>query len=394
MRIALVVERYGPAAGGVEQVVWNVAQGLARAGEDVHVIARRDETQAAASPGDGPAPSVHLVRVPIRWQPLRVRLFSRAAARFIAGASPGFDVVHSYTRTRTQDIYRAGGGSHYEAMLRSYGRPGSVLRMFSPRHRALLAAVAAIFRDPDQLIHCASPMVRAELETRYGLQDERFFILPNGVDCDLFCPPETEQHRAADPLRDRFDAKGRLVWLFAGSGGRRKGLDLALRALAASGDPDSLLFIAGRDPIGPWLRQLDVLGIRERVRFIGQRDDMQRVYRAVDGLLLPTRYDAFANVCLEAAASGLPIVTSAANGAATLLADAAIVIDKPEDVAGFGAALSSLADPELRRRLGDRGRVIALENTWADHVSALQSVYRRQVEPITPAPLATAGAHA
>ncbi len=394
MRIALVVERYGPTGGGVEQVVWNVAHGLAGAGEDVHVIARQDDSRHLRRADDGPQPTLHVFPSPVRWHPIRVRHFSRAVERCVRRDATGFDVVHSFTRTRHQQIYRAGGGSHLDAMRRSYGRVGSVLRMFSPRHRAVLAAEARIFNDPDQLIQCVSPMVRSELERRYHLPDSRLFVLQNGVDCDLFSPASGAQVGEAAQLRERFDSNGRLVWLFAGSGGRRKGLDLALRALAAADDPDALLWIAGRDPIGPWLRQLDVLGVRERVRFIGQRDDMACVYRAVDGLLHPTRYDAFANVSLEAAASALPGVTSGANGAAALLADAVRVIADPEDVEGYGHALRALRDADLRRRMGERGRAIALENQWSEHVSALRRIYAGQRRPEEMGALRAAGASA
>ena len=223
-------------------------------------------------------------------------------------------------------------------------------------------------------------MVRGELQSRYGLPDDRLFVLANGVDCDRFRPPTEAEAPAAEQLRERFDSKGRSVWLFAGSGARRKGLDTALRALARSGDPDALLWIAGRDAIGPWLRQLDEVGVRDRVRFLGQRDDMDRIYQAVDGLIHPTRYDPFANVSLEAAASGRPVVTSAANGAAPLLADAALVVHDAEDAIGFGAALRALADPVLRQQLGARGRTIALDNQWGAHVDALRQRYRDSLE--------------
>jgi UDP-glucose:(heptosyl)LPS alpha-1,3-glucosyltransferase len=94
-------------------------------------------------------------------------------------------------------------------------------------------------------------------------------------------------------------------------------------------------------------------------------------------LLLPTRYDAFANVCLEAAACGLAVVTSGANGCAELLAHAGLVVEDPEDAAGFGAALERLADPSLRAELGGAGRQLAEAHSWPTHVDTLRALYRR-----------------
>ena len=103
-----------------------------------------------------------------------------------------------------------------------------------------------------------------------------------------------------------------VVFLLAGSGFARKGLDTALRALARS---------APRRPAlgGRRRRHPAVAAPRARARrrpsacaFSASARTSRRCYAAADALLLPTRYDAFANVCLEAAAAGLPVVTSAA----------------------------------------------------------------------------------
>jgi glycosyltransferase involved in cell wall biosynthesis len=113
------------------------------------------------------------------------------------------------------------------------------------------------------------------------------------------------------------------------------------------------------------------------VQFLGYRRDLPALCAAADALLLPTRYDAFANATLEAAAAGLPVLTSATNGAAELLAPGAIVVEDPEDVAGFAAGLDELGDPARRNELGRAGRGIAVGQSWLAHVAALRRLYRR-----------------
>ena len=138
-----------------------------------------------------------------------------------------------------------------------------------------------------------------------------------------------------------------------------------------------MLWVAGSDAIAPWQRLAARLGVAERVRFVGARNDLERFYAAADGLLLPTRYDAFGLVCLEAAAAGIPIVTSRAAGAAELLAEAGAIVEDPEDAAGFAAQLDRLSDPSLRARLGASGRSLAAEHGWDLHVERLRALYRR-----------------
>jgi UDP-glucose:(heptosyl)LPS alpha-1,3-glucosyltransferase len=96
-------------------------------------------------------------------------------------------------------------------------------------------------------------------------------------------------------------------------------------------------------------------------------------------MVLPTRYDPFANVTLEAAAAGLPIITTRSNGASECLEDDLIVLEDAEDANALAGALEALADPTRRAELGARAlrRVAGLD--WAAHVDALREEYARLV---------------
>jgi len=359
MRIALVIERFEPDTGGAETSAWNIAHGLARGGDEVHVVARRGR--------DSPSLQLHRVRVPAAWQPLRVLAFSQAAARVVRRSQA--DCCLSFSRTLHQDVYRAGGGSHADYMKRRYGAR-SLLRRLSPRHAILLAIERRIFRDPRQRVIAISRMVEAEIRGRYGVAGDRCAVVYNGVDLERFHP----KHRAGSGqrLRNEFGVGPVPVWLFAGSGFARKGIDTALRALANDGTGETLLWVAGRDDPRPWQRVAKKLGVAHRVRFLGFRRDIENVYAAADALLLPTRYDAFGNACLEAAATGLPVVTSGAAGAAELFRGLGGVVEDPEDAAGFAAVLKLLADAPTRERVGAAARHVAEAYGWDTQVAVLR----------------------
>jgi UDP-glucose:(heptosyl)LPS alpha-1,3-glucosyltransferase len=367
VRLALVVERFEPGAGGVENAAFAIARGLARAGDRVSVIARR------AAPGALPGIRLERVAVPSAWQPLRAVAFSRAAAR--AARRGGYDLVYSLARTEHQDVYRAGAGCHLDYLERRYAGAALRLRRLSPRHAALLALERRALGGRTRVVECRSEMVRAQLLRRYGLPPERCVCLPGGVDLAAFHPARREAEGAA--LRRALGAGAGPVWLFAGSGFARKGLDVALRALAAGPPREAQLWIAGADPPGPWRRLARALGVGGRARFLGFRRDLPALFAAADALLLPTRYDAFANVCLEAAAAGLPVATSRANGAAELLAGCGPAPLEPEDVAGFAAALDALAERGARERWGAAARAVAERCGWETHVAALRALFTR-----------------
>jgi len=365
MRIALVIERFEPGRGGVENVAWTVAHELTRAGDEVHVVARRASSESPLR--------VHRVDVSDRWQPLRVSGFSRATARVAPRGA--YDVVYSLARTAHQDVYRAGAGSHASYMERRYRKLAGSLYRLSPRHAMLLAIERRVFGDSSQTVQCGSEMVRRELQQRYEISSERLVVVRNGVDLERFrqTPEQRETHRVR--LREEFGAGDRPVWLFAGSGFARKGLDTALRALAIAKCRDSQMWIAGGDQSSAWERLARSLGVERRVRFLGFRSDMPALYAAADAMLLPTRYDACANVCLEAAAAGIPIVTTTSNGAAEVLDGGGFIIDDPEDADAVAAALDALIDVDTRARLGKAAHTAAARLGWSDHVARLRTLF-------------------
>lgn len=375
LRIAIVIERFVPGAGGVENVAWQVAHALAECGEDVVVWTREADPRAAVAS--------RRVRAPRAWQPIRILGFSAGVARGIARAArgetgPAWDVVHSFSHTRHQDLFRAGGGSQIETLRRTRRGLGRTLRRGAPRYRVRLAIERHVFERTQQRIQCPSRLVADALEREHGVDPARLWLLPNAVDASRFAAPQADE--AGRALRARLAPRAERVWLFPGTGWHRKGLATALEALARDPDAGSELWIAGRDAPGPWQRRARGLGLGDRVRFLGEWRDMPALYRAVDGVVLPTRYDPFANVTLEAAAAGRPVATSATNGAAEWLGDDVDRIERADDAEALAARLATWRDDGVRRARGGALARRAAAMDWAGHVAALRDEYARIAE--------------
>ncbi len=362
MRVALVVERFEPGGGGVERAAFALATQLSRRGHLVTAVCR--------SAGDPPpGVSVRRLRVPDLWQPLRVLRFSREAA---LATRTGFDVVHAFARTRHQTVYRAGGGSHAAYLERVYPRP-RLRALLSPRHRAILAIEEAVFRDPGQLLQCNARHTAREIQSRYGVADARVAVIYNGVDTERFRPGAEPARRRA--LRHALDVAGARVALFVGDGFARKGLDLAIEGLASVAGV--MLLVAGGGDPRPYAAQARRLRVAERVRFLGRRSDLGELHHAADLFVLPTRYDAFANACLEAMASGLPVATTRENGASELIVSGVngLLIDGE-----VHAAYAWLDDPARLAELGRAARDTAERHTWERHADAVLALYARGCE--------------
>jgi UDP-glucose:(heptosyl)LPS alpha-1,3-glucosyltransferase len=131
--------------------------------------------------------------------------------------------------------------------------------------------------------------------------------------------------------------------LFAGTGWERKGLRFAIQAVEECGEGFSLL-VAGRG---------DERGFQaKRTRFLGVAEDMPSLYAAADLFLLPTIYDPFSNACLEALASGLPVITTTANGFSEIVQNGVhgTAVDDPRNIGGISEALRFWSDRGQRER--------------------------------------------
>ncbi len=361
MRAAITIESFRPGPGGVENVAWQLARELGELGVDLTVLCRQATEPAPAG-----------VRVETLggisfWQPLRVLDFSHRSARAIEAG--GFDVVQGFSRTRHQDVYRAGGGSHAAYMESVYARP-ALLRRFSPRHRSLLAIEEAVFRDERQTLLCNSKLVAGELTERYGVPAARLAVIYNGVDLERFHP----RNRAESGARLRSElGLGGPIALFVGSGFARKGLDRAIAGLAAAGVKADLVVAGAGDPTS-FRRQAETLGIGGSVHFLGVRSDVAELYAAADLFVLPTRYDPFANVCLEAMAAGVAVATTPRNGAAELLEPGVSGFVCEHD---FAPAFRALENPARLRTFAEAARATAERFGWREHATSVLALWER-----------------
>jgi UDP-glucose:(heptosyl)LPS alpha-1,3-glucosyltransferase len=226
-------------------------------------------------------------------------------------------------------------------------------------------------------------MCARDFQEYHGVAPERIRLAYHGVDVDRFTPWQRELHRA--PVRDRLGiGLEEMVVLFAGHDHRRKGLATAVRAverLQSRGAPVRLLIVGGRRcerRPRPWPRHLGDAAI-----FVGPVDDPVPYYAAADALVLPSFYDPFGLVVLEAAACGLPVVTSRATGASELLSEGrdGYVLDDPADVASWSDRLERLLDPARRRAMGEAARRLALQYTLERNCDALLAIYQERVWP-------------
>lgn len=181
-----------------------------------------------------------------------------------------------------------------------------------------------------------------------GWPRDRAHYLPNFVDAAR-APPAARG--GLETAADTF------VILALGRLHANKAFDVLLRALADL--PRSVVWLAGAGPEEAALRKLArELGVAERVRFLGWRDDVPALLAASDLLVCPSRHEPLGNVVIEAWAQDRPVVAAASAGPASLIREGENGLLVPvENAKALSAAIRRcMNDPELRRRLAAAGR--------------------------------------
>ncbi|WP_019139661.1 glycosyltransferase family 4 protein [Noviherbaspirillum massiliense] len=170
-----------------------------------------------------------------------------------------------------------------------------------------------------------------------------------------------QPHLPREALRASLKLNGAPVLAMVARFEPAKGHDIALRALAGLKVRQWNLVLAGALDTR-WAEEMKLLaaqlGIEERVRFAGHRDDVASIYASADILLAPSRREALSLTLLEAAAFGLPIVAADVGGIGEAVADGETgLLVPPEDPAALAEAIGRLLDDaDLRRRMGKAGR--------------------------------------
>lgn len=188
-------------------------------------------------------------------------------------------------------------------------------------------------------------------------------VVPNGIDLEEFTPvADADRHAARASLGLPVDAF--VVGFLGDYSTPRKGLEPLIRAVALGG-PGNRLVVAGRGDEGRYRRIAAGLGIADRVLFPGFLPARQ-ILTAADTVAVPSLYEPFSLVALEAAACAVPVVISARAGAAPLLGDGAVIVHDPADPVAIHHAIRRVRemDSGARLRMGKAARAAAEALAW------------------------------
>jgi len=379
MRIGLVIDELDSRRGGMGQWCWQFVRAVAKTGYELHIVSQDF--------GDGALPP-HVACHTVPRTKSRVA-FAEAAAEIVRKLE--LDVVHDTGIGWHFDILQPHGGSHagwlrrrldmYPPWVRMVKRPIDALL---PRHRDFerhSRRQYAVGQTPDKIFVALSEMVADDFQRLHRICAEQIRIVYNGVDCQRFSPVHRARHRETIRLQHGISEES-LVLLLAAHNFRLKGVPELLRVagqLVANRRPIHVA-IAGGKRLKKWQLAAKRLGLAKRVTFFGIVADMVPYFSAADAYVHPTYYDPCSLVLLEAAASGLPIVTTRRhNGVAELFREGSeiLTVSDPSDAEGLYQCVEALFDERVSRSLGKAARKVAVRHPFERNVAEILALYEK-----------------
>jgi glycosyltransferase involved in cell wall biosynthesis len=367
--VTIVAHDIGP-NGGMERVLLELITGLVAAGDRVTVIARTCDVQGA---------DVVFHRVPGPSRPFVVAYpwFFIAAGVLVAWHRDGLVQATGAIVANRVDIVSVhfchrGFASKGGGVKRSQRR-GRIARAHATLAAAMARAGESLCLRPSRVtaVVAVSRGIADEVRLYYPAIATAVVVIPNGVDVERYAPSREGRSATRARLGLNDDA---LVALFVGGDWERKGLAVAIDALAAAAQ--WLLLIAGTGNQERYVNLAEQSGVADRTHFLGHVSDTAPLFQAADILVLPTAYEADPLVAIEAAASGLPVLATPVNGIVDLIRDGVSGYLIERDAESIASCLRSLgANPAALANMSAEARTATQNRSWLSVVEQHRALY-------------------
>ena len=237
----------------------------------------------------------------------------------------------------------------------------------------------------------STPAEFAQLQWLYQCDTRKVTIIPPGVDTSRFYPIPKDEAKEYIGLSTQ-----QPILLYVGRIEPLKGIDTLIQALAImrrSGSEVCLTIIGGDPEESTFDRASEVsrlktiseqAGVADVITFLGKRsqDSLPYYYSAAEAVVVPSHYESFGMVALEAMACGVPVVASQVGGLAFLVQDGVtgftVPVDEPEALAD--RLMRCVNQPDLQKQLGRQAADLAGEYAWEKIAARMLNLYRQVIE--------------
>ena len=273
----------------------------------------------------------------------------------------------SLDRISCPDIYRAGDGVHKVFLSIEKKSRTNLL------HPIYLFLERKCFNKAKHII-ANSQMVKNDIVSTYKINPKKISVIHNGIEIKKF-----NYQKSFDKLSNEFSIKkDQKILLYVGSGFKRKGVKEFLQIISKLRNLDIKAFVIGKEKDIEYYQELSLkLKIDDRVIFTGPREDVDDFYTISDIFLLPTHYEPFSNVVLEAMGFENAVFTTKQNGASEVL-DSSFIMNNPSDFSIISAIEELFNNPSKLENIKKENRAksekFSIENNLKKTLEVINEV--------------------
>lgn len=401
LRICLLSYRSNPHCGGQGVYVKNLSKALVGLGHRVDVVSGPPYPDLNPGVGLVRLPSLDLYnpddlfRIPSLWElsdPINllewmgvatmgfseIQTFGMRAQRYLKTRFRRYDIVHD-NQSLSYGIWRI---KRKLPLVATIHHPITVDRDIDIRSETLLwkkikhlrwyfflSMQKRVSRTLPHVI-TVSTCARNDISREFGIPEQRFSIIPNGIDTDRFYPLPGVERR-----------KNRLI-VTNSADMPLKGLNYLLMSVAeiASRQPIRLVVVGAPKKNSAIVRQLQELGIGKYVTFTGRISDAEfvRQYARATAAVIPSIYEGFGLPAGEAMACGVPVISTTGGALPEVVGDAGILVPPANTKALTKAILEVINQPGLAEKLSEAGyNRVRNHLTWEAAARKTVDVYHR-----------------
>jgi len=272
----------------------------------------------------------------------------------------------SLERILNPDIYRAGDGVH-KIFIKIEKK--SRLNLLHPIYIFL---ERRCFNNAKRII-ANSKMIKNEIVRSYQIDKERIDVVYNGIEIN-----DIDYERSFKSISYEFNINKNIpVILYVGSGFKRKGVEEFLKIISMLKHKEFIAFVVGKERNIDFYKQISSdLGIESKVHFTGPRTDVNDFYTIGDIFILPSHYDPFSNVILEAMSYKCAVVTTKQNGAHEII-DKDYIMSSPDDYLVVNQIENLLKNPEKLESIQESNRIKAKDFSIFQNMKETLEVIKR-----------------
>jgi len=233
-----------------------------------------------------------------------------------------------------------------------------------------------------------SNLIKKFLIEDYNIQEEKISVVYDGVDINLFSPKNRRKYSKEIREYHNIDKEEKIL-LFVGNPFSRKGLCYLVKSLPLIKSNNYRVIILGRslpqDPIEKYISLAKSLGVEEKILYCGFSKEVHKYFASSDIFVLPTLYEPFGLVILEAMASGLPVIIPKNAGAAELIEDGkeGLLLNNPRDFNEIAEKINYLIENEkemkrMRRAARKKAEKYPWERTAKEMLEVFEFVTRKE----------------